>query len=310
MFGGDPFDPFGTRRHMREMEQMMDSMMGDPFGMMDDFFGTGRHRNPHQMIEDGHSRRRNGGRSSAENQLANPFGGFGFGLLGNMVQQMEALQNEAMTSPSSHVFTQSTMISYDGSGQPKVVQNSVRKTGDVKETRKTVRDGEREEMTVGHAIGDREHIIEKKRDKDGRIRKNQRFVNLDEADAETFNNEFKTRAQRNLGGLFGESDKSNTRAIENGRHDRDYGRNDEMEYSGYSRNSRNSKPAQPIIEIPDDDDDVQDILQSNGHHDRHRSSRGHSSNHNGPIISEVTEDDASSSKRRKGMFGRFFSGDD
>ena len=85
-----------------------------------------------------------------------------------------------MTSPSSHVFTQSTMISYDGSGQPKVVQNSVRKTGDVKETRKTVRDGEREEMTVGHAIGDREHIIEKKRDKDGRIRKNQRFVNLDE----------------------------------------------------------------------------------------------------------------------------------
>ena len=77
-----------TRRHMREMEQMMDSMMGDPFGMMDDFFGTGRHRNPHQMIEDGHSRRRNGGRSSAENQLANPFGGFGFGLLGNMMQQM------------------------------------------------------------------------------------------------------------------------------------------------------------------------------------------------------------------------------
>ena len=188
-----------TRRHMREMEQMMDNMMGgmmtDPFNMMDDFFGTGRRRNPQQMIDDGQPRRRTNGRSGAENQLANPFGGFGFGLLGNMMQQMvcenyncidfiecfqESLQHEAMSSPSSHVFTQSTMISYDGSGQPKVVQNSIRRTGDVKETRRTVRDGAREETTVGHAIGDREHIIEKKRDKDGRVRKNQRFVNLDE----------------------------------------------------------------------------------------------------------------------------------
>lgn len=46
-------------------------------------------------------------------------------------------QNAAMNDPNSHVFSQSTMISYDGTsgGQPKIVEKSVRKTGDVKETR-------------------------------------------------------------------------------------------------------------------------------------------------------------------------------
>lgn len=158
---------------MRQMEQMMDSMMTDmmhPFGMMDNFFG----RPSQNMIEDGHGRRRSNGRS---NQIASPFG---FDLFGNMMNQMQGLQDEAMNSPNSHVFTQSTMISYDGSGRPKVVSNSVRKTGDVKETRRTVRDGDREEISVGHAIGDREHIIEKKRDRDGRVRKNQKFIGLDE----------------------------------------------------------------------------------------------------------------------------------
>lgn len=36
------------------------------------------------------------------------------------------------------------------------------------------------EMEVGHHVGDRSHIIEKKRDKDGRMRQQQKFVNLDE----------------------------------------------------------------------------------------------------------------------------------
>lgn len=40
-------------------------------------------------------------------------------------------------------------------------------------------DGE-SEMEVGHHVGNRAHVIEKKRDKDGRVRQQQRFVNLDE----------------------------------------------------------------------------------------------------------------------------------
>lgn len=42
---------------------------------------------------------------------------------------------------------------------------------------------EDEEISVGHAIGDRAHVIEKKRDKDGRMRSQQRFINLDEGSA-------------------------------------------------------------------------------------------------------------------------------
>ena len=68
---------------MRQMEQMMDSMMADPFGMMDDFFGMNR-RPQNPMLEDGRNRRQQ------NREVANPFNsGFGFGgLFGNMVQQM------------------------------------------------------------------------------------------------------------------------------------------------------------------------------------------------------------------------------
>jgi len=310
MFGGDPFDPFGTRRQMRQMEQMMDSMMADSFGSMNSFFPNFGH--PMMgMLEDSNSNGRNRRRPQQQNQLAaSPFG-FGGGIFGNMMQQMQMFENGASNDPNSHVFSQSTMISYDGSGAPKVVQKSVRKTGDVKETRKTIRDGEREEITVGHAIGDREHIIEKKRDRDGRVRKNQKFVNLDEDEAEHFNNEFKTRAHRNIHTAFGDSSatsSSRQAAIENGRSSRHHSAlNDEMEHSGRSststRHHQTKKESQPIIEIPDDDDDDIIEIPANNH-------VTYSNTRSGPRISEVTEDDGSSSKRRKGMFGKFFANDD
>lgn len=42
-----------------------------------------------------------------------------------------------MNDPNSHVFSHSTMISFDGrnGGQPRVIEKSIRKSGDVKETR-------------------------------------------------------------------------------------------------------------------------------------------------------------------------------
>ncbi|VDM62150.1 unnamed protein product, partial [Angiostrongylus costaricensis] len=110
---------------------------------------------------------------SPSRQLARPFDPFrGFGgLFSAMV---------TMSDPRSHVYSQSTMVSFGSDGQPRVVENSLRKSGDVKETRRRVRDGAREELAIGHTIGDRTHIIEKKRDKDGKVRRQQRFVNLDE----------------------------------------------------------------------------------------------------------------------------------
>ena len=49
-----------------------------------------------------------------------------------------------------------------------------------------VRDHDIEEMEIGHTIGNRKHFIEKKRDKDGIIRSQQRFVNIDEGDSYFF----------------------------------------------------------------------------------------------------------------------------
>lgn len=48
------------------------------------------------------------------------------------------MQHNVMNDPNSNVFSQSTMISYNGNGQPHVVQSSTRKAGDVKETRQFV----------------------------------------------------------------------------------------------------------------------------------------------------------------------------
>lgn len=104
-----------------------------------------------------------------------------------------------MHDPNSVVVSESTMISFDPNGQPKVVQASTRKAGNVKETRRyenillnnlskifskfrTLRDGEREEVSIGHSIGDKTHIVEKKRDKSGKVRQQQKFINMHEGE--------------------------------------------------------------------------------------------------------------------------------
>lgn len=98
-------------------------------------------------------------------------------------------------------------------------------------------------MSVGHTIGNRSHIIEKKRDKDGRVRQQQKFVNIDEDDAHDFNDEFKSRAAHNLG--LRTENNSSRRAIESGRQN--------------VNNSNNvSTNSGPIVTVPDDDEeDVQ-----------------------------------------------------
>uniref|UniRef100_A0A914EEG6 Myeloid leukemia factor n=1 Tax=Acrobeloides nanus TaxID=290746 RepID=A0A914EEG6_9BILA len=312
MFGGDPFgDPFtNMRRQMREMDHIMESMM-EPFGMMDPFF-TSRSRYGQNMIENGGQNRNRqvNHHNHIQNDMMMPLGGglFGGGLFGGvnrLMQQMEGLSQHAMNDPNSHVYTQSTVISFDGSGGPRVVQESMRKAGDVKETRRSVQkgmDGEAE-MEVGHHVGNRAHVIEKKRDKDGRVRQQQRFVNLDEDEAEVFNQEFKTRAQRNLGNLFGTGNPDRNRAIEDERKDRSRGSKSRGEtsrssqsYSDHSSGSGGSHA--PIVTIPDDDDDHGDKRQS-----RHGSRDNYYyPNNSGPTIREISEEEADMSvpKRRKG----------
>ncbi|GMT14639.1 hypothetical protein PFISCL1PPCAC_5936, partial [Pristionchus fissidentatus] len=191
MFGGrDPFmQMYGEmHRSMREMDQMMNQMM-DPFAA----FGMTAQRQPflaHNAIQDANQRARVNNAVTAHqmhnNMMRDPFG-FGFP---DIFAQMNGMAAAAMNDPNGVCFSSSTMISMDGSGRaPRVVETSTRRSGDVKETRRRVQDGDEEEMVIGHTIGDREHVMEKKRDKDGNVRKNQRFRNLDEAEAEAFDRE-------------------------------------------------------------------------------------------------------------------------
>uniref|UniRef100_F1KS59 Myeloid leukemia factor n=1 Tax=Ascaris suum TaxID=6253 RepID=F1KS59_ASCSU len=307
MFGGDPFgNIFGDihqqmRRQMgRDMDRMMESMM-DPFGMLS------RHSMYAGMLEDANPRQWVPHRDDMA--LMSPFGGFGGGLFGGVMRQMEDLQSVAMNDPNSHVFTQSTMITFDGrnGGQPRIVEKSVRKTGDVKETRESLRHGDiGERMSIEHTIGDRTHVIEKKRDRDGRIREQQRFVNLGEDQAEDFDREFTTRARRNFGA---EPVRLRQAITGNPRSASATGIRSNTANSGARSQSVNA-PNAPIVTLPDEecDDDNDDSSHS-------RSSRMHGgsrSQSGGPIIREISEEEAEMSvpKRRKGLVGRFFKAND
>ncbi|KAK5970975.1 Myeloid leukemia factor [Trichostrongylus colubriformis] len=275
MFNDDDLFGFGgmhraMHRQFQEMDRMMNSMM-DPFGMLG---GMGMLEGPPPP--------------SNYRQVARPFDPFRG--LGNIFS--EDLQERAMNDPNSHVYTQSTMVTFDGAGQPRIVENSVRKSGDVKETRRSLRDGAREEMSIGHTIGDRTHIIEKKRDKDGNVRRQQRFVNLDESAAEDFDREFQSRARANMG-----YSNNGRRALGDGAHG-GYRHQD----AGSSRN----RDSAPIITLPEEDDEEEE--RNVRHASRaHRSEGGHS----GPIIREISEEEAESSipKRRRGFRGFFRAND-
>jgi hypothetical protein len=315
MFGGDPFgNPFEQmHRQMRQMDNMMNAMMQDSFG---GFFGMPQQRFPQQqMIDDGRNAGRQRGGNGAVQQrrdlnddmMMSPFGNFGFGggLFGGLMSQMNNLQEHAMNDPNAVVFTQSTMISHDGTGAPRVVQSSTRKAGEVKETRRQVKHGyEDEEITVGHSIGDRTHVIEKKRDKDGRMRSQQKFINLDSDEAERFNEEFKSRAAEGLG-VSGRRSGSRQQAIENGSKHRRGGGGTSGRAGGESSASNG-----PIVEIPDDDDDeiVEIPVGRKNRSNGRGSDRYYSSTNGGPTIREISEEEADMSvpKRRKGLLGKFF----
>ncbi|KAK6738083.1 hypothetical protein RB195_020280 [Necator americanus] len=282
MFNDDDLFGFGgihrvMHNQFREMDRMMNAMM-DPFGMM--MGGMGMIEGPYE-------------RQPAHRALARPFDPFrGFG---GLFTAMEDLQERAMNDPHSQVYTQSTMVTFGQDGQPRVVENSVRKSGDVKETRRSLRDGTREEMSIGHTIGDRTHIIEKKRDKDGNVRRQQRFVNLDESAAEDFDREFQSRARANMG-----YSASNGRRALGDSSSGSY-RHRSADAAGRSRTGDNA----PIITLPDDDEE-EDTRTTAG-----TSRRTNTGGYSGPVIREISEEEAESSipKRRRG-FGGFFRAND
>ncbi|KAM9007285.1 myeloid leukemia factor 1 isoform 3-T4 [Ara ararauna] len=226
MFGGlgrrfeeDPFfrDPFAA--HHEYMRQMMRSF-SDPFG-----------RDPFLSVTDGGERTVDR-RARQDSQVAlrgnrratscalMPFAGFGrvdadFGapffamdrMMSNMRNSMLEMQrkfDDLSIHPDAHTFSSSSVMTYSkvGDEPPKVFQASSQTRtapGGVKETRKALKDSESglEKMAIGHHINDRAHVIEKsKNSKTGDEEMNQEFINLDENEAQTFDEEWQNEIMK------------------------------------------------------------------------------------------------------------------
>ncbi|XP_066565440.1 myeloid leukemia factor 1 isoform X2 [Amia ocellicauda] len=216
-FDEDPFfaDPF--RAHSEHVRQMMRSF-SEPFG-----------RDPFPSVTDGRAGDRRGNLHSSTalreghrgmSQSLMPFGSFGstemearnpFSMMDSMMSSMrnrmvemhrnfENLSNDSNT----HSFSSSSVMTYSkvGDEPAKVFQASSqtrRAPGGIKETRQSLKDSESgvEKMAIGHHINDRAHVIEQKQNKKtGNQELNQEFVNLDESEAQTFDEEWQREVSK------------------------------------------------------------------------------------------------------------------
>lgn len=132
-----------------------------------------------------------------------PFGMMGLGggfmgmfdMMGGMMENMERMSG----SPNCQTFSSSTVISYSSldDGAPKVYQQTsqVRTApGGIRETRQSMRDSASgmERFAIGHHIGERAHLMERSRNRrTGDHEERQDFINLDETDADAFDEEFR-----------------------------------------------------------------------------------------------------------------------
>ncbi|XP_068021935.1 myeloid leukemia factor 1 isoform X2 [Melanerpes formicivorus] len=197
-FEEDPFfrEPFAA--HQECVRQMMRSF-SEPFG-----------REPLLSLAGGAERRAEG-RARQDSQLALRGGGrdADFGdpffamdrMMANMRNSMLEMQrkfDDLSVHPDAHTFSSSSVMTYSkvGDEPPKVFQASAQTRtapGGVKETRRALRDSESgvEKMAIGHHLRERGHVIKKsKNSRTGDEEMNQEFINLDETEAQTFDEEW------------------------------------------------------------------------------------------------------------------------
>lgn len=195
MFGMN--DPFGN------MNSMMSNFMQDPFAqgaqnqsgrnqqmaMRNDPFGDpfGQFGSHHSMMAQ-HRQQMQNPFALMDQMMGRNMGGF------NQMMQMSNNGGDNAVYSSSSVMTYSN----NGDGAPKVYQASsqVRQgPGGVKETRQMMRDSEKgiEKVAVGHHIGERAHVIERKKLNGGDMEEIVNLENLDDADIPEFNKEFENK---------------------------------------------------------------------------------------------------------------------
>ncbi|XP_054022926.1 myeloid leukemia factor 1 [Dryobates pubescens] len=222
MFGGlgrcfeeDPFfrEPFAA--HQECVRQMMRSF-SDPFGrepLLSLAGGAERRAEPRARQDSQLALRGGGGRATSYSLM--PFGGFGrlqdadLGepflamdrMMANMRNSMLEMQrkfDDLSVHPDAHTFSSSSVLTYSkvGDEPPKVFQASAQTRtapGGVKETRRALRDSESgvEKLAIGHHLRERGHVIKKSRNsRTGDEEMNQEFINLDETEAQSFDEEW------------------------------------------------------------------------------------------------------------------------
>ncbi|XP_070762358.1 myeloid leukemia factor 1 [Enoplosus armatus] len=214
-FDEDPFlsDPF--RAHREHMRQMMRSF-SEPFGGPSIMDGRNRGRDMAEHPSSSPALRgehRDMSRSllpfgsiDSTDMMRNPFGMFD-NMMANMKNRMEEMHRNIenmSTDTNTHSFSSSSVMTYSkvGNEPPKVFQatsSTRRAPGGIKETRRAVKDSESglEKMAIGHHIQDRGHVVEKKYNKKtGEKEFNQDFQNLDESEAQSFDDEWQQEVSK------------------------------------------------------------------------------------------------------------------
>ncbi|KAJ0174455.1 hypothetical protein K1T71_009563 [Dendrolimus kikuchii] len=169
----DPF--FGSHmRNMRQMNNMMNSLFSDPFGMLGGPLAIGGPRHGSALM---------------------PF----MPQMPSLNRLFSDLEGNHMGTGSS--FCSSTVVMSSGpNGKPQVYSSSSStKIGPngVKETRKTLQDSRTgtKKMSIGHHIGERAHLIEREQNVyTGDQEERQDFINIEEEEAEDFDREFQVKA--------------------------------------------------------------------------------------------------------------------
>lgn len=214
----DPFfsDPF--RAHREHMRHMMRSF-SEPFGgslmpSIMDGRSRGRdmaeHPSSSLALRDDHRDMSRSllpfGSMDSTDMMRNPFGMFD-NMMANVRSRMEEMHRNfenMSTDSNTHSFSSSSIMTYSkvGNEPPKVFQASSstrRAPGGIKETRRAVKDSESgvEKMAIGHHIQDRGHVVEKKYNKKtGEKEFIQDFQNLDETEAQSFDDEWQQEVSK------------------------------------------------------------------------------------------------------------------
>ncbi|XP_019382945.1 PREDICTED: myeloid leukemia factor 2 isoform X2 [Crocodylus porosus] len=178
MRDGEPEDPMFAMDPFAIHRQHMNRMLSGSFGF-----------SPFLSITDGTMP---GARQASRRMQAGAISPFGM------------LGMEHMTSGANcQTFTSSTVISYSNLGDgPKVYQETSEMRsapGGIRETRRTVRDSDSglEQMSIGHHIGERAHIMQRSRNhRTGDQEERQDYINMDENDAAAFNDEWRRETSR------------------------------------------------------------------------------------------------------------------